>query len=639
MTFNGAGRNGEHLTEFQQRLEALCRSPDSVSSVYAQETSKTPGEVAQHLYDSHHLKTITDKPTSKGRTITKDDLEWARRCGNFGNTQPSNLFLHAYYDLLQCLEKDALANCVSPPLCGSTGFAPMTIIAHLHDQLRHMSNLIVRARREVCLATNFWKQSRATTFVTDAMRELSKRAGERGERVVFKLMFDRGSPKQIFDNHQNVPSSGWQAKGVGLPAPEEIPNLDLAVVNFHRPPLGTFHSKFMIVDRQIATVSSNNIQDNDNLEMMSHLEGPIVDSLWETFLISWHNKLDPPLPCRETTAASQPAPSLQEESFRLLFENKGSFRQPEKPINADLPEHMPGEPHYDDSLAAEVDRMRSVLTPREGEAHCDAVARHLNKPIDLTLHATAPATEPGLHFFPFIPVPLTEPVPMAMASRKPYANLNNDSEFVPQNEAWLSLIRNAERSVFIQTPDLNAKPLLPILVEACKRGVEVTYYVCLGYNDTGELLPGQGGTNEMAANKLYADLKDDEAATARLKVYFYVAADQDHPINNSFKQRSCHIKLLIADDQVTIQGSGNQDTQSWFHSQEVNVMIDSPVVCKTWREGIERNQNTARFGRAREDGCWYDKEGKLANGSYGTNAGKFAWAKGIMGTINKAQGK
>lgn len=58
-----------------------------------------------------------------------------------------------------------------------------------------------------------------------------------------------------------------------------MPNVDLAIVNFHRPPLGTFHSKFMIVDRQIATVSSNNIQDNDNLEMMTHIEGPIVDSV------------------------------------------------------------------------------------------------------------------------------------------------------------------------------------------------------------------------------------------------------------------------------------------------------------------------------------------------------------------------
>lgn len=83
----------------------------------------------------------------------------------------------------------------------------------------------------------------------------------------------------MWNNHQDVSSTGWQAAGVGLPPPEQMPNVDLAIVNFHRPPLGTFHSKFMIVDRQIATVSSNNIQDNDNLEMMTHIEGPIVDSV------------------------------------------------------------------------------------------------------------------------------------------------------------------------------------------------------------------------------------------------------------------------------------------------------------------------------------------------------------------------
>ena len=83
---------------------------------------------------------------------------------------------------------------------------------------------------------------------------------------------------QVWNNHQNVSSAGWQSKGVGLPAPEQMPNIEFSVVNFHRPPLGTFHSKFMVVDRKIATISSHNIQDNDNLEMMSHLEGPIVDS-------------------------------------------------------------------------------------------------------------------------------------------------------------------------------------------------------------------------------------------------------------------------------------------------------------------------------------------------------------------------
>lgn len=393
----------------------------------------------------------------------------------------------------------------------------------------------------------------------------------------------------------------------------------------------------MVVDRQIATVSSNNIQDNDNLEMMSHLEGPIVDSLWDTFLISWHNKFEPPLPCRNSPAANTVPPSYQEEAFKSVFDSDGAFQMPEVAHSEVLPEHMPGEPHYDDDVSSEIKRIRSVLTPQASESHADAVAKHLNKPTGLSVKATAPSREPSLQFFPFIPVFAAEPIPMAMASRKPYANLNNDSVFVAQNEAFLSLVRNAERSIFIQTPDLNAKPLLPALVQACERGVEVTYYVCLGYNDTGEMLPGQGGTNEMNANHLYSQLSEDKKSL--LKVFFYVAADQNHPIHNRFKQRSCHIKLLIVDESVAIQGSGNQDTQSWFHSQEVNVMIDSPVVCKAWRDGIERNQNTALYGRASEDGCFYDKEGNLAAGSYGLDAGMFGWAKGAIGILNKAQGK
>jgi phosphatidylserine/phosphatidylglycerophosphate/cardiolipin synthase-like enzyme len=128
------------------------------------------------------------------------------------------------------------------------------------DIMRHMSNLIVRAEKEVVIATNYWISSVASTFVTNALKELSKRAGERKSRVVVKIMYDRGSPWQIFENHQTVAEKEYIAKAINLPRPEEIPNLDLQVVNYHRPMLGTFHAKFMIADRKIGLVQSNNIQ-------------------------------------------------------------------------------------------------------------------------------------------------------------------------------------------------------------------------------------------------------------------------------------------------------------------------------------------------------------------------------------------
>jgi phosphatidylserine/phosphatidylglycerophosphate/cardiolipin synthase-like enzyme len=100
---------------------------------------------------------------------------------------------------------------------------------------------------------------------------------------------------------------------------------------------------------------------------------------------------------------------------------------------------------------------------------------------------------------------------------------------------------------------MNAEPLLEPLLNAVRRGVIVSCYLCLGYNDAGELLPFQNGTNEMIANRLYNALQSDEEK-AKLRVSYYVAKDQTMPIHNNFKKRSCHIKLMVVDEQVAIQG-------------------------------------------------------------------------------------
>ena len=103
---------------------------------------------------------------------------------------------------------------------------------------------------------------------------------------------------QFVRNHQNIPASEYSDPNgkVQIPGPEELPNIDLEVLNYHRPMLGTFHAKFMVVDRKVACLNSNNIQDRPNVEMMVHLEGPIVEGFYDMALLSWNNALNPPLP-------------------------------------------------------------------------------------------------------------------------------------------------------------------------------------------------------------------------------------------------------------------------------------------------------------------------------------------------------
>lgn len=102
-----------------------------------------------------------------------------------------------YHDALCCLEKNPMSGVVSPQLLGSTGVLPLTIVAPLPDLCRHLANCIVRAEHEVFLGTNFWIHSDASTLVTNAIRELSKRAGERGQKIVMKMIYDRGDPRQV----------------------------------------------------------------------------------------------------------------------------------------------------------------------------------------------------------------------------------------------------------------------------------------------------------------------------------------------------------------------------------------------------------------------------------------------------------
>ncbi|KAF2812027.1 uncharacterized protein BDZ99DRAFT_507495 [Mytilinidion resinicola] len=629
-----------------------CQADETVSSLLAQNPSLSPEEASIKLFGK---KEKTGQPSSEAdhelSPASAQDLKQALSCGRWGPTQPGELFLRVYHDVLCCLDADPLSGVVSPALIGTHGSIPLSVIAPLVDLVRHMSNVIVRARREVLFASCSWSPSDAVDLISDALKELSRRAGVRGDRVVVKIIFDKAGVKQFVNNHQKVPVEVYSGEKINLPHPDEIPNLDLEVSSLHVPLLGTLHAKFMVVDREIGIVESNNMENNANVEMMTHLEGPVVDSLYDSFLVTWHDALDPPLPTHNSPAALGGFSTWNEPSFQRLFASNDQHVHPDQAdareqqaivqdgneAKKHLAPHNPGDPHYDDTIAAEIARVQAMYSPRPGESRVSAINRHLNDTSKSNAEPTGPEPEPGTEFTPYIAHP-KEDIPMALVPRRPHGSPNNADAFVPQNEAFLSCIRNAKQSIFIQTPNLNSHHLLPALAAAVRRGVDITYYVCLGYNDAGEMMPGQGGINEAFAAKLYKELSLQERTL--LHVHWYTAKDQSKPIHHQFSQRACHVKLLIADSRVGIQGSGNQDTQSWYHSQEINVMIDSEATCRKWREGIERNQNTLTYGRGSpEDGVWRDDQGHEAEGATKPSAPPVSWVKGAVGMAKKLQAK
>lgn len=215
-----------------------------------------------------------------------------------------------------------------------------------------------------------------------------------------------------------------------------------------------------------------------------------------------------------------------------------------------------------------------------------------------------------LDFRPYVFHAQHDPVPMALMNRRPHGTPGHSDIRNPQDAAWLAGFRYAKKHIFIQSPTLNATPIKAAVLSAARRHVRVELWLDLGFNDKSESMPFQGGTNEQVVTRLYRQLRREGRGDEKyLEVYWYTGKDMTRPLNAVRKQRNCHVKYAAFDGQVAILGSGNQDTQSWFHSQEINVCVDSKQIVDEWDRALRRNQSTGIYGRVDSDGIWRGQSG------------------------------
>jgi len=154
----------------------------------------------------------------------------------------------------------------------------------------------------------------------------------------------------------------------------------------------------------------------------------------------------------------------------------------------------------------------------------------------------------------------------------------------------VKLLEAAEKSVFIYTPNLNAQDAKEEVPKAADRGIEVTVYLSLEFNDDREDAIGQGGNNVKATAELYSKVRQPD----KLRVCWF--AHQDSSYSVGLWKRS-HVKYMSVDDSVAVIGSANWDTQAWYHSQEMNVVVGNP-------ESVQRMTNFLRETTNSEQYCW-----------------------------------
>jgi hypothetical protein len=565
-----------NTSEYDQELPSIDDlSKQTVTSLLASGPPivSSPQDAAEILFSNklHHLRPRITYEILE-HEITENELDIAANYGRFP-FRPSDLFLKLFHNVLCTLKRDPLSGCISPSLIGTSGVIPLTIISTIPDIMQHYYHCIVHAKKEVLLATNFWEKSASVDIIGRALRDLSQRAGNENRLVIVKIMIDHPTKENVVHFHNILPVNRWA--DYDIPLPHEIPNLSLEVNNYHRMIMGTFHSKFLIIDRQIALLNSNNIQDRPNLEMMSHFEGDVVHSFYDTYLISWWLPFQPNLVCLKDEISLEKNYQFGMNNTRIL-----SIKQPLRQAIArarlrlqchleteesDIYLHAPLVSEEDeqflssdDEKKTDGDRFSSVAIKalvQHRRSHSSAVlvkatndltgavigydlAPRSQSPLTLHLNKSSKSahhTKPDetlsdeelnkltLDFSPFIFHQEHQPIPIALVNRAPHGTPGHIDIANPQDAAWMGAFRYATKSIFIQSPTLNASPAIDGIIDACRRRIVVTLWLDLGFNDLAEGFGTfQGGTNEHVVKKLYKKLREgDDGAEKYLEVFWY----------------------------------------------------------------------------------------------------------------------
>ncbi|KAK0609507.1 hypothetical protein B0T17DRAFT_501529 [Bombardia bombarda] len=183
----------------------------------------------------------------------------------------------------------------------------------------------------------------------------------------------------------------------------------------------------------------------------------------------------------------------------------------------------------------------------------------------------------------------------------------------PLNTALLELLGQAQRSVYVQTPNLTCQAVIVALLDALKRGVSVTVVTSRNMMLLEQLVTA-GTTTSLCLRSLirrfrnlqggfadqHRDLEIGHPRLGELHIsYFHprspVSAagfegeslvvvsehEAEEPVHS-------HLKLTIVDHQFTLLGSGNMDRASWYTSQELGVMFHDDRFAATVKAAVDR---------------------------------------------------
>ncbi|ETN43171.1 uncharacterized protein HMPREF1541_02329 [Cyphellophora europaea CBS 101466] len=383
---------------------------------------------------------------------------------------------------------------------------------------------ITQAQQEVILVTCFWADSATRSALRSALLALSAKASETSTKIRVQICF---SSKSLARNMllptpqrgQIYSPSKW-AK-LGLPDVREIPGLQLNVTRKFFWPFGIIHSKYVIIDRELAIFPSCNISWERWFETAISMRGPVVDHLLSFHTNFWlQGEPLPPLPQPQGPdafhAEHETVPKVMSSSNRIP-----TALLPSPHTWSLLPPHLSPK-----RLFCSLPCVPSV-PPSHPPTPLLTTTSHLLRTasrsiILLTPNVTAPTVLSLLH------AALARGVAITICTNE---NLMTAEQLVTAGSTTPRCLSSLSSSVQKLPGSLNV------------------YYF------DSPSSPGGLGAREVKEGK-----KDQETTAVKL-----------------------HAKVTIVDDERMLLGSGNMDAASWGTSQELGVLVQSKDLVRDFK--------------------------------------------------------
>jgi phosphatidylserine/phosphatidylglycerophosphate/cardiolipin synthase-like enzyme len=173
---------------------------------------------------------------------------------------------------------------------------------------------------------------------------------------------------------------------------------------------------------------------------------------------------------------------------------------------------------------------------------------------------------------------------------RPFSAIHSPPPATPLNTFVLTILDNAQRNIYIQTPNVTAPPVLSAILSALRRGVDVRI-VSNTRMMVVEQLVTAGKLTECALTTLHrkwkqseqeqtrrsesTDLETGQPQVGRLEIFYYQAPQIEQGLRNAVNAVKSHLKLTIVDNEIVVLGSGNMDRASWYTSQELGIAFVS----------------------------------------------------------------